>query len=82
MPSKVYPRPMGGPEPNAQGVSDNIPMSDHSTSPEGGIYDYRSSMPGRSMSDLDRNSEGVMGKITSAKSDPPEQCKASPRPRT
>jgi hypothetical protein len=39
-------------------------------------------MPGRSMSDLDRNSEGVMGKITSAKSDPPEQCKASPRPRT
>jgi hypothetical protein len=82
MPSKVYPRPMGGPEPSAQGASDNIPMSSHSTQPEGGIYDYRSSMPGRSMSDLGMNSEGVMGKITSAKSDPPEQCKASPKPRT
>ena len=82
MASKVYPRPQGGPEPSAQGPSDNIPMSNHSLQPEGGIYDYSKSMPGTSMSDLRMNSENVRGKITDAGSDPPEQSKASPKPRT
>lgn len=82
MPSKVYPRPMGGPEPNAQGPSDNIPMSNHSLQPEGGIYDYSKSMPGTSMSDLGMNSEGKRGRITNAGSDPMDQDKASPKPRT
>jgi hypothetical protein len=81
--AKTYPRPMGGPEPSAQGASDNIPMTQHSTQPEGGIYDYRSSMPGTSMSDLQNiNGEHRLSKITSAGSDPMDQDKASPKPRT
>lgn len=80
MASKIYPRPQGGPEPSAQGASDNIPMSDHSTQPEGGIYDYKSSMEGASSADLLRG-YSARGKFNAA-SDPGPEDKAAPKPRT
>lgn len=60
-----YPRPMGGPEPNAQGVPADIKSSDGSTNAG---YDYNSSLPGSSQSDLMRGYRGG-DKITDAGSD-------------
>jgi hypothetical protein len=46
-----YPRPMGGPEPNAQGVPADIKSSNVPTTPG---YDLTPSLEGSSMSDLQR----------------------------
>jgi hypothetical protein len=81
MPSKVYPRPLGGPEPSAQGASDNIPMSNHSLQPEGGIYDYKMSLVDYSMADL-KKGYCPKGRLDGARSDPPDDRFAQPKPRT
>ena len=63
--AKIFPRPMGGPEPIAQGVTDKIPTSDAPTNPG---YDYRSSIDGASVADQKRGYRG-RSRITDAGSD-------------
>lgn len=46
-----YPRPMGGPEPNAQGASDSFGQPGVPVNPG---YDYSSSMPGVAKSELQK----------------------------
>lgn len=73
-----YPRPMGGHEPSAQGVSDNIPNSDRSFNPKGG-YDYSSSLEGKSQADLHRGY--AQGERINATSDQSDADKAAGAPR-
>ena len=73
-----YPRPMGGHEPSAQGVSDNIPTSDCAFNPKGG-YDYSSSLEGASQADLHRGY--AQGERINATSDPGPDDRAAPKPR-
>ena len=62
---RPYPRPMGGPEPSAQGASGNIPDSNASLNPG---YDYSGSLDGASKADLRRGyRDGT--RITEAGSD-------------
>ncbi len=60
-----YPRPMGGPEPSAQGASGNIPDSNASAQPG---YDYSNSLDGASEADLKAGYRNRQ-KITDAGSD-------------
>ncbi len=60
-----YPRPLGGPEPSAQGASGNIPDSNASAQPG---YDYSGSLDGASQADLKAGYRNRQ-KITDAGSD-------------
>ena len=63
---KINPRPLGGPEPNAQGVPANgIPDS---SAPYRPGYDYSNSLDGASTADVRRGYRG-RSKITDAGSD-------------
>lgn len=65
MAMKVFPRPMGGPEPSPLGDTREVPNSNAPLKPG---YDYANSVDGASASDLKRGYRGRT-RITDAGSD-------------